>query len=181
MTLRPLLLAIACGVPLVCAAARFEAVVSHITDGDTVWVRPLSGGPPQQVRIEGIDAPEICQPFGMRARDALATRLLRKRVTLTTRGQDDYRRIVARVRLGRQDIGGWLVSEGYAWSYRFRKDLGPYHRQERVARDARRGLWAAAGQELPRDFRVRHGACAAAGYSQVRVAPRESPEATIGA
>jgi micrococcal nuclease len=145
--------------PLACAAARFEAVVSHVTDGDTVWVRPVSGGPPQQVRIEGIDAPEICQAYGQRSRDALAARVLRKKVTLTTRGQDDYRRTIARIQLGRKDVGAWLVSSGHAWSYRFRQDRGPYARQETRARSRHLGLWAEAGAQAPRDFRVRHGPC----------------------
>lgn len=156
--MRTLLFAIACCVPLACAAARFEAVVSHVTDGDTVWVRPVAGGPPQHVRIEGIDAPEICQPFGARSREVLAGRVLHKRVTLTTRGEDDYRRTVARIQLGREDIGGWMVSQGYAWSYRFRQDQGPYARQEARARAGRLGLWADYA-DSPRDFRVRHGRC----------------------
>lgn len=159
MKVRALLLAIACCAPLSCLAGRFVAIVSHVTDGDTVWVRPVRGGPPQQVRIEGIDAPEICQAFGSQSRDALAARVLHKRVTLTTRGQDDYRRTIARIRLGREDVGAWLVSQGYAWSYRFRKDLGPYRHQEAAARGAHRGLWESASTELPRDFRVRHGPC----------------------
>ncbi|MEJ6021117.1 thermonuclease family protein [Ramlibacter sp. PS4R-6] len=160
--MRAFIAAIACCLPLACAAARFDAVVSHVTDGDTVWVRPLAGGPPQQVRIEGIDAPEICQAFGERSRDALAARVLRKRVTLLTRGEDDFRRTVARIRLEREDVGGWMVSQGYAWSYRFRRDAGPYRHEERSAQLARRGLWASGSAELPRDFRVRHGPCTAA-------------------
>jgi micrococcal nuclease len=146
-------------VPFACAAARFEAVVSHVTDGDTVWVRPVGGSPAQQVRIEGIDAPEICQRFGPQARAALAARVLHKRVTLTTRGHDDYRRTIAHIRLGRQDVGAWLVSSGFAWSYRFRQDRGPYARQEARARAARLGLWAAGDADIPRDFRVRNGPC----------------------
>jgi endonuclease YncB( thermonuclease family) len=151
--------AIACGAPLACAAARFDAVVSHVTDGDTIWVRPVRGGPPQHVRIDGIDAPETCQPFGGKSREALAAHVLHKRVTLTTRGEDDYRRTIARVRMGREDVGGWLVSNGYAWSYRYRHDRGPYARQEAKARAARAGLWAAGNADVPRDFRVRNGPC----------------------
>ena len=159
MTVRTYLAAIACFVPLACAAARFDAVVSHVTDGDTIWVRPVHGGPPQQVRIEGIDAPEICQAFGDRSRAALAARVLRKRVTLATRGEDDYRRTIARVRIGKQDIGAWMVTHGYAWSYRFRQDRGPYARQEARARAAGAGLWASGDADIPRDFRVRNGPC----------------------
>jgi endonuclease YncB( thermonuclease family) len=156
---RKIFIALACCMPLACLAARFDAIVSHVTDGDTIWVRPLHGGPPQQVRIEGIDAPEICQAFGQDSRAALAARLLRKRVTLATHGEDVYQRTIARVHLRRQDVGAWLVSHGYAWSYRFRQDRGPYARQEARARAAHLGLWAAGDAEVPRDFRVRNGPC----------------------
>lgn len=157
--MRALLLALACCVPLAAGAAPLRGIVSHVTDGDTVWVRPDGGAPPRPVRIEGIDAPEICQPFGRESRAALAQHVLRRHVTVITHGEDDYRRTVARVRLGRSDLGRWMVSHGYAWSYRFRGDPGPYRREEARARSQALGLWKQADPERPRDFRVRHGSC----------------------
>lgn len=158
--MRALLVALACCcLPLAANAERYQAMVSHITDGNTVWVRPAHGGPPQQIRITGIDAPEICQPFGAQSRDALASRLLRRHVTVITRGKDDFRRTLARIRLGNEDVGAWMVTRGYAWSYRFRSDPGPYAREEARARDARIGLWGQGTAESPRNFRVRHGPC----------------------
>ncbi|HSW20716.1 MAG TPA: hypothetical protein VLJ86_26060, partial [Ramlibacter sp.] len=50
------------------AASAFRATVTHVTDGDTVWVRPASGGAPIAVRLQGLDAPEICQAHGLQAR-----------------------------------------------------------------------------------------------------------------
>lgn len=158
-TLRAWLIGIAALAPLWAAADSFRGVVSHVTDGDTVWVRPADGGPPQQVRIEGIDAPEICQSFGRDSRDALAGHLLHRRVVVITRAEDDYHRTVARLHLGRADVGKWMVSHGFAWSYRFRGDLGPYRREEAKARRGRLGLWSGGEPETPRDFRVRHGSC----------------------
>jgi micrococcal nuclease len=150
---------ICCCLPVAAHAVRYQAMVSHVTDGDTVWVRPAHGGPPQQIRINGIDAPEICQPFGAQSRDALASRLVRRNVTVITRGKDDFRRTLARIRLGNEDIGTWMVSQGYAWSYRFRQDPGPYAREEARAREGRVGLWSVREPESPRSFRVRHGPC----------------------
>jgi endonuclease YncB( thermonuclease family) len=157
--IRAAFIALAALLPLAAAAARYEAVVSHVINGDTLWVRPVEGGPPQHVRIDGIDAPEICQPFGLKSRAALAASVLHKRVVVITHGSDDYRRTVARLQLRRRDVGAWLVARGYAWSYRFRDDPGPYARQETRARKARLGLWKLGKAEIPRDFRVRHGAC----------------------
>jgi micrococcal nuclease len=143
-----------------CAPATGKAlngIVSHVTDGDTLWVRPASG-PPVQVRIRGLDAPEICQPFGPQARDALAARLLHRAVRVDTRARDMYQRTVGNVSLEGQDVGAWLVAGGFAWSTRYRGRSGPYALEEAQARQGRVGLWAANAVE-PKVFRKRHGSC----------------------
>ena len=140
-------------------AASFEAQVQHVSDGDTLWLRPQPGGAPGAVRIEGIDAPEICQPGGPQARDALARLVLQRRVRIVTSGHDDFGRTLARVETERGDVGRWLVRAGHAWSYRQRRDAGPYAREERQARQAKAGLWSEARPMEPRQFRRLHGAC----------------------
>ncbi len=139
------------------SARPLHGVVNHVTDGDTLWVRPASG-PPVQVRIHGLDAPELCQPFGPQARDALAARVLDRTVRVATRARDRYQRSVGTVNLEGQDVGAWLVGRGLAWSARYRGRAGPYAREEAQARQARLGLWAAGAVE-PRAFRRRHGSC----------------------
>ena len=140
-------------------AATFTGTVTHVTDGDSIWVRPAAGGPPRQVRMQGIDAPEICQAWGREARDALAAQVLHRQVRVTGRGRDTYHRMLAQISANEQDIGAWMVSRGHAWSYHFRRDPGPYSLQESQARSARLGLWSAGAPVAPRDFRKRHGSC----------------------
>ena len=143
-----------------CASATarvLHGVVSHVTDGDTLWVRPADGRP-VQVRLQGLDAPEICQPFGPQARDALAARVLHRPVRVATRARDTYQRTIGSVSLDGQDVGGWLVAGGFAWSGRYRGRSGPYAQEEAQARSRRIGLWAASAME-PRIFRKRHGSC----------------------
>lgn len=140
-------------------ARTFQGVVTHVTDGDSFWVRSASGGSPRQVRLQGIDAPEICQPYGREARAALAALALRREVLVATRARDRYERIVARVSVGRQDLGAWLVAHGYAWSDGYRGSGGPYAREQADAIRSGLGLWASAGAQRPRDFRRRHGRC----------------------
>jgi endonuclease YncB( thermonuclease family) len=137
----------------------WTGTVTRVSDGDTLWVRPAEGGRPVKVRIEGIDAPEICQAGGRDARRALERRVLRRTVQLETVARDDWGRRIARVSLDGQDVGERLVSEGHAWSDRYRDRPGPYAQQEQAARVARRGLFAAPEPMLPRDFRRVHGAC----------------------
>jgi micrococcal nuclease len=141
-------------------AATFQGVVTHVTDGDSIWVRPAAGGQPLQVRVRDIDAPEICQAFGEQSRDALAARALHRQVTVKARSRDNYQRILGQVSLGGEDLGAWMVGRGYAWSYRYRGKGGPYLALQEQARDARLGLWASARPVEPRLFRKRHGPCA---------------------
>lgn len=145
---------------VVCAQARsFEGVVTHVTDGDSLWVRPASGGAPRQIRLQGVDAPEICQAFGVASRNALAAHVLHRHVAVNSRARDTYQRVLGRVSMNGEDLGAWLVSRGLAWSDRFRHHPGPYSAQEAHARAARLGLWAGGTPMLPREFRKRHGSC----------------------
>ena len=137
----------------------YSARVSRVFDGDTVWVKPLAGGPYRKLRLEGIDAPEICQNGGKASRDVLAQRVLNQVVEVRVRAQDDYGRGVARLKHQGDDVAAWLVESGHAWSYRWRRSLGPFADEEALARKSRRGVFKDAAAELPRDFRKRHGPC----------------------
>lgn len=145
--------------PALAAQARvLQGIVTHVVDGDSIWVRPASGVA-IEIRLQGIDAPEICQAFGAQARDALAGLALHRPVTVTTRARDRYERTLARVSVGSQDIGSWMVARGYAWSNGWRRSGGPYAQQQEQARAARLGLWSSGRAQPPREFRKRHGRC----------------------
>jgi len=140
-------------------AATFRGVVTHVTDGDSIWVRPAAGGQPLEIRLRGIDAPEICQQFGKPARDALVERALHRQVTVKARARDSYRRILGQVSLGDEDLGAWMVGRGYAWSAGYRGKGGPYLALQEQARSARLGLWHSGRAVEPRLFRKQHGSC----------------------
>jgi endonuclease YncB( thermonuclease family) len=133
----------------------FSAIVKHVTDGDTVWVSTGGGQQAIDVRIQGIDAPEICQDYGRVAAGALLQHLQHKTVSVTGRARDKYGRVVAKLSLNGQDVGAWLVENGHAWSYHNRRSLGPYGYQENAARQAGRGLWASGYPVEPKLFRKR--------------------------
>ena len=140
-------------------AATFRGTVSHVTDGDTLWVRPAAGGEPAELRLLDLDAPEGCQLFGPQARQALRDRVLNEPVRVHTQGTDDYGRQLARVEHRGEDVGRWLVRNGYAWSMQFKGRNGPYATLEAQARAERAGLWAMPGALDPRSFRKRYGHC----------------------
>lgn len=138
------------------------AIVTRVSDGDTLWVRPLSPNAKQRpikLRLQGIDAPERCQAWGREAQVALSNKVLHKEVRLQTRGQDDHARVLGNVWLATEDVSAWMVESGHAWSYRYRRSLGAYAAQEEEARKNERGLFADSRAITPREFRKKHGPC----------------------
>lgn len=145
--------------PVTAQSEFFFARATAVPDGDTLWVQPEAGGAARKLRLQGIDAPEICQEGGVAARDTLRRLVLEQRLQIQTNAHDDYGRSLVRIEINGQDLGATLVRLGQAWSYRWRRSLGPYAQQESEARLARKGLFARPDAERPRDFRQRHGSC----------------------
>ena len=148
---------------------RRAGVVSRVIDGDTVWLAPSGKGKPVKVRINGIDAPEICQAGGVASRDALAGRVLGKSVLMAvpaSRSRDDYGRVLGALEFNGEDIGRWMVQSGHAWSYSYQRRPGVYASEQLLARQTRRGLFGDPRAEEPRRFRQRNGSCYAYGHAK---------------
>ena len=141
------------------APVELTGQVSRVVDGDTLWVKTAADAEPAVVRIEGIDAPESCQPGGSEATQALTKLALNRTVTVKIAARDDYGRTVGKVYDGTLDVGDRMVRDGHAWSIRYKYDRGPYVAEERMAIALKRGLHAEGGAIMPREFRQRHGAC----------------------
>lgn len=142
------------------AARLWEGRVTHVSDGDTLWVQPLSGAAAQKLRLEGLDAPELCQRWGEEARAALQGLLRGQVVQVQSLNRDTYGRRLARIQWQGHDVGHWLVLQGHAWSSTFQGRTGRYHEAQQQAQAQRRGVFSQAGTPLtPRQFRQRYGAC----------------------
>lgn len=145
------------------AKAILSGVVTLVIDGDTLWIRPDAdhgnSTKPRAFRLRGIDAPEICQPWGDEAKAALESRILHRHVRLYGDVTDDYSRRLATLELAGEDIGAWMVGQGHAWNSTFQRHPGVYAAQEHSARAARRGLFANGDALEPRRFRKMHGSC----------------------
>ena len=142
------------------APARvWHGVVTHVSDGDSLWVRPLGGGLAQRLRLQGMDAPERCQRWGVQAKLALETLLLGHAVVVEPQGQDVYGRGLARVRWQGVDVGGWMVAQGLAWSSHGWGRAGPYLALQVQAQTAQRGLFSEPSAMAPSVFRRTLGPC----------------------
>ncbi|WP_321478238.1 thermonuclease family protein [uncultured Paludibaculum sp.] len=130
--------------------------VVGIQDGDTITI--MLAGKQAHVRLDGIDCPELGQPFGHKARERTAELAFGRTVTVRAeKSRDRFGRVLAQVILpdGR-NLNRQLVKEGYAWWYR------RYAPRDRVladgeerAREARLGLWVDEDPDPPWLWRKR--------------------------
>jgi len=151
-------------------AAELHGKVVGVSDGDTLTV--LDDARSQhRVRLDGIDAPERGQPYGMRAKERLATLVFGKPVVVNWNKRDRYGRIVGQVSLAAtprcttpdctppHDVGLKLIEAGLAWHYkRYQHEQAPaertrYARAEDEARAKRTGLWQDAQPVPPWEYR----------------------------
>ncbi len=148
------------GLALSTTTQAMTGVVTRVTDGDTVWVRPdAPKRKPVKLRLVGIDAPERCQAWGAQATAALSEQVLHRRVEIPTRGVDPHGRLLGGLMLDGRDVSAWMVSQGHAWSSRFHRHPGPYAQQQRAAQSRRAGLFADPAAIEPWVFRRSHGPC----------------------
>ncbi len=143
------------------------AGTATVIDGDTIEI----GG--ERYLLDGIDAPEsgqLCtldglpspkrssgfaqagEPWscGRDAADALAGRIGRRPVECRELGRDRSNRVVARCTVAGEDLGAWLLTNG--WAVARHLHSYEYSRAEQHAKSARRGIWAGEF-ELPWEWR----------------------------
>jgi endonuclease YncB( thermonuclease family) len=121
--------------------AAFEARVVGIVDGDKLDVLRTDRHA-ERVRLQGIDAPERGQPYGIQAKQALAELVAGATVTVLPAGRDRAGRLLADLQLpdGRS-VTAELVRQGMAWLFRKYSQDPTLAALEAEARGARRGLW----------------------------------------
>lgn len=127
--------------------------VVGVSDGDTLTALDESNTK-HKVRLHGIDAPEIGQPFGTKSREALGRLAMKKTATLHLKGRDRYGRDLARVEVDGRDVNRELVKDGLAWHYVRYDDSPELASAEREAREAKRGVWADTGAVPPWEWRA---------------------------
>lgn len=132
--------------------------VVGISDGDTLTL--LTQNRQQvKIRLHGIDAPELSQAWGQRAKQALSSLTFRQIVHVQETDQDRYGRIVGIVYRNQHSINEALIASGHAWVYREYNKNKRWNTLETEARKKRRGLWKLhPNQRIPPwDYRRRNG------------------------
>lgn len=128
-------------------ALAWPGVVLSVHDGDTLRVRNEQGRV-INIRLWGVDAPEIGQPYGRASRNFLRNIAQGKRVeVIKAQEENSHRRLVCIVSLASSGVSlqEELLKNGLAWVYDYhcRKAVCKTWRQfQQQARRDRRGLWA---------------------------------------
>ena len=110
--------------PFVAPIEPYGTVVK-VYDGDTITVvakLQLQGSPYYKfsIRLAGIDTPEIRganREAAIEARDALANKIMHKKVEITNVKTEKYGRLLADIHIDGLHINQWLINEGYAKPY----------------------------------------------------------------
>ncbi len=127
--------------------------VVKVSDGDTLTI--LVERQQIKVRLSEIDAPELKQAFGQRARESLGELCARHAAIVRASGKDRFGRLLGRVECGGVGANAEQVRRGMAWVFdRYVTDRGLYTLQD-GARLARLGLWSDAAPTAPWDWRAR--------------------------
>ncbi|NQW57542.1 MAG: thermonuclease family protein [Polynucleobacter sp.] len=119
--------------------------VIAVHDGDTITLRTESNK--KKIRLAGIDAPELKQPYGVESRSLLREAVLDKSVLVETSRIDKYGRAIGKVILDGQDINLKQIQSGGAWVYRAylkelsKEDRAAYLEAEAESKTNAVGLW----------------------------------------
>ncbi|HGJ5867122.1 MULTISPECIES: thermonuclease family protein [Arsenophonus] len=122
--------------------ANFSGRVVNVIDGDTVYV--LMEGKLVKVRLIGIDAPELGQPFGRRSKQNLLHLTAQKQAEVMTEKQDRFGRWLGTLIIAGKNINTEQVRSGLAWAYRYHGKATNFRflALEKKARQANIGLWS---------------------------------------
>lgn len=148
--------------PAVAVANKLQLVIEgkviNVHDGDTVTVLDQDGKK-FNIRLHGIDAPELKQAYGATSQQNLSRMVLGKQVTIYWSKIDKYRRTVGTITLDGKDVNIEQVKAGLAWHFKkYQDEQTPedrvtYAAAEDAAHAAVLGLWKDKPPLAPSDFR----------------------------
>jgi len=153
--------------PTLALADVLQGRVVGVHDGDTLTLL-ASGNFQHKIRLQGIDAPELGQPFGQASKQNLSRLAYGKEAKADCPKRDRYKRPVCKVWVQPAncprcsltlDANHAQILAGMAWWYRkyandqTPEDRGRYESAEEEARLRRWGLWQDRNAVPPWEWR----------------------------
>lgn len=146
------------------SGSKTKAHVYYCSDGDTCRLSVADRSMWLNVRLFGIDAPETAkkrlrkggQPMGEAAKEFINKTIQDKDVMITQADLDPYNRPVVEIFLDNQSVNLLMVEKGYAEVYRGktkRIDRKKFENAEKLAKDAKIGIWTQSNYISPANFR----------------------------
>lgn len=139
---------------LLLSVTPFTAQVTAVHDGDTITVKRADPVETIKIRLDGIDAPELKQPYGQTSRVLLSNLIYGKSVEIVPKNKDRYGRTIAQVKSDGRDVNNEMIKAGAAWWYS-QYALHDLIKQQAQAdaQGQKIGLWANPDAIPPWDFR----------------------------
>lgn len=111
-----------------------------VDDGDT-FIFLDKNNRQIKIRIEGIDAPEKGMPYARKSKEYLEALLLNRDLVVVGKSYDQYKRLVAQISVGKQDVSEAMISSGLAWHYKKYNQDKKLADLELKAKSQQLGLW----------------------------------------
>ena len=141
----------------ICSAETLIGMATHIYDGDTFVLQ--ADNQYHRIRLASIDAPELDQPYGLKAKRALSKLVYNKPIIAQVLDTDKYGRKIATVYAQNHNANRYMLEHGAAWHYGyfniFSEEFEQYQQLEKNARKNRIGLWQQPNPTPPWVWRKR--------------------------
>ncbi len=142
---------------------QLQVRVTAVNDGDTLTVTD-SKQKSYTVQLDGIDAPELAQPYGEASKKHLERRILKKNVVLMWYKTGKDGALIAKVLLNNGDINLLQLRTGSAWQTKnitvdlSGGDSSRYASAQGHAKGKSLGLWRGENTIPPWEWRKQHEA-----------------------
>jgi micrococcal nuclease len=135
------------------AQTELSGKVVRVIDGDSIVI--LCQKTTYEIRLEGVDSPEMGQPFGKTAKKFTSKLVFGKVVTVQVKELDKYGRTVGTVILADgTNLCQELIKAGLGWWFWRYSDDKTLKELELEAREAKRGLWSMDNPQPPWEKRA---------------------------
>lgn len=133
------------------SAPQISGQVAYVIDGDTFQLSSHKLGD-IRIRIAEIDAPELHQPYGQKAKSYLKGLIESETIICSIMEKDRYGRYIAKINVpGTRniDVAAEMVRAGYAWHYKKYSASQELANIEMKAKLKKKGLWSAQDAIAP--------------------------------